>query len=64
MRRGLDALDTRFRASREHFEELMEFLGADTCGGLTHAQLEDHLSSAGRELPRLLLQDHLDLRAR
>jgi hypothetical protein len=63
MRRSLDTLDTTFGASRAHFEALVEFLGADVCAGLTHAQLEEHLSSAGRELIRLLLQDHLDLRA-
>jgi len=59
----LDTPDTTFRASREHFEALVEFLGADACAGLTHARLEEHLASAGRELTRLLLQDHLDLRA-
>jgi hypothetical protein len=29
----------------------------------THDQLEEHLTTHGRELLRLLLQDHLDLRA-
>jgi hypothetical protein len=36
--------------------------GADA-DGLTHAQLEDRLAAEGRQLLRLLLQDHLDLRA-
>jgi hypothetical protein len=31
--------------------------------GWTHAELEEHLEVAGRDLLRLVLQDHLDLRA-
>jgi hypothetical protein len=30
----------------------------------THAELEEHLDAAGRDLLRLLLQGHLNLRAR
>src|SRR5664279_1789889 len=30
---------------------------------MAHAHLEEHLSSCGRALLKLLLQDHLDLRA-
>lgn len=30
----------------------------------THAELEEHLEEAGRQLLRQLMQDHLDLRAR
>jgi hypothetical protein len=63
MRRAMDTLDTTFTASREHFEALVEFLGARASSELTHAQLEEHLAVAGRELTRLLLQDHVDVRA-
>ena len=31
--------------------------------GLTHGELEEHLTVKGREVLRTLLQDHLDLRA-
>lgn len=63
MRRSTDTLDTAFTASREHFEALVEFLGGQASAELTHAQLEEHLAVAGRELTRLLEQDHVDLRA-
>jgi hypothetical protein len=63
MRRSVDALDTTFDASRKQFEALVTFLGAPASVGMSHVQLEEHLSIAGRELTRLLLQDHLDLRA-
>src|SRR6266545_4136639 len=57
---GLDA----FGASRAAFDELVATLASAQTGGWTHDQLEDHLETNGRELLRLLFQDHLDLRAR
>ncbi len=63
MRRATNTLDTGFTASRGHFDALVAFLGAQASAELTHAQLEEHLAAAGRELTRLLLQDHLDVRA-
>jgi hypothetical protein len=52
-----------FASSREHFDALVDFLDGDASVGLTHAELEDHLQIAGRELLRQLLQDHVDVRA-
>ncbi|WP_370461507.1 ISKra4 family transposase [Micromonospora sp. Llam0] len=52
-----------FDRSRECFEELVEGLAGSDSDGLTHAELEDRLAVRGRELLRLLLQDHVDLRA-
>jgi hypothetical protein len=52
-----------FGRSRECFEQLVAGLAGADADGLTHAQLEDRLAAEGRELLRLLLQDHLDLRA-
>src|SRR5258706_507499 len=63
MRRAIDTLDTTFTASREHFEALVVYLAGQESVELTHAQLEEHLAVAGRELTRLLQQDHVDLRA-
>jgi len=63
MRRAVDTLDATFTASREHFEALVVFLAGQASAQLTHAQLEEHLAVAGRELTRLLQQDHVDLRA-
>jgi hypothetical protein len=56
---GLDA----FGVSRAAFDELVATLASAQTGGWTHDQLEDHLETNGRELLRLLFQDHLDLRA-
>lgn len=55
--------EDRFAPSRERFEALLVFLGRDRAAALSHADIEDHLDTAGRELLRQLFQDHLDLRA-
>jgi hypothetical protein len=52
-----------FQASRDAFEQVLGFLAGEQAGELTHADLEDQLAVRGRELTRLLYQDHLDLRA-
>src|SRR6266487_3914719 len=52
-----------FDRSRAAFEELTATLASVQAGGWTHDQLEDHLETDGRELLRLLFQEHLDLRA-
>ena len=52
-----------FTASREQFDQLLGFLDGTDAAAMAHAHLEDHLSSRGRQLLKLLLQDHLDLRA-
>ncbi|MFF7601280.1 ISKra4 family transposase [Streptomyces mirabilis] len=45
------------------FEALMCTLSGSDASAWTHAELEERLDVAGRELLRQLLQDHLDLRA-
>lgn len=52
-----------FDASRAKFESLVVLLDGADAGALTHGQLEERLQVEGRELMRLLFQDHLDLRA-
>ena len=52
-----------FAQSRACFAELEEWLSGPGAAGLTHAGLEERLDARGRELLRLLHQDHLDLRA-
>ncbi len=54
---------TEFTASQSQFDTIVSWLSGPDASGLTHSQLEDHLDAQGRELLRLLLQDHLDLRA-
>jgi len=55
--------DPGFTRSRGCFDEVVGWLRAAEAGELEHAELEDRLEVAGRDLLRRLLQDHLDLRA-
>lgn len=50
-----------FAASREQFEAIVTHLNSAEAGRLTHGDIEEYLESAGREMLRRLLQDHLDL---
>lgn len=52
-----------FTAARERFATILGWLDGAASSGLEHAELEGQLDVAGRELLRLLLQDHVDLRA-
>jgi len=52
-----------FTAAREQFATILGWLDGAASSGLEHAELEGQLDVAGRELLRLLLQDHVDLRA-
>ena len=52
-----------FGRSREAFGQVQEWLAGPEAAGLDHAAVEEELSARGREIQRLLLQDHLDARA-
>jgi hypothetical protein len=52
-----------FARSREAFAEIEGWLDSPQAAALDHAGLEDVLEARGRELLRVLLQDHLDVRA-
>ena len=65
---GMTRYDTHatadpFARSVSAFETLTATLSGGQGGTWTHAELEEHLDVAGRDLLRQLLQDHLDLRA-
>ncbi|MCQ4079681.1 hypothetical protein NGB36_03475 [Streptomyces sp. RB6PN25] len=51
-----------FARSRERLEAIVAQLSAPQVRQSTHAELEEQIGAAGRELMRTLLQDHLDLR--
>lgn len=53
----------RFRASRDCVGELLGWLEGADSASLSHGELEEQVERRGRELQRLMLQDHLDLRA-
>ncbi|MEV8548171.1 ISKra4 family transposase [Streptomyces sp. NPDC051572] len=57
-----DAIDS-FTASARAFECLTSTLAAPQAAALAHHELEELVETKGRELLRLLLQDHFDLRA-
>lgn len=52
-----------FALARQSFEEMIGWLEGAESSRLTHAELEDQVERRGREVQRLMLQDHLDLRA-
>ena len=52
-----------FAPARQSFEEMIGWLEGTESARLTHAELEDQVERRGREVQRLMLQDHLDLRA-
>jgi len=56
---GLEA----FAASRACFETIEHWLAEQDSSALEHGELEQQLDTRGRELLRLLFQDHVDLRA-
>jgi hypothetical protein len=57
------APEAAFARSRTAFAQIEGWLGEAGAAGLGHAGLEEELEARGREMMRLLLQDHLDLRA-
>jgi len=57
------AADEAFARSRRAFAEDEAWLGGPEAAALGHAALEDQVGERGRELQRLQLQDHLDMRA-
>ena len=52
-----------FVRSRACFEELVGWARGEEAGSLTHGELEAQFQVKGRDVLRLLLQDHLDLRS-
>jgi hypothetical protein len=57
------APEAAFARAREAFAEIEGWLDGAQAAGLEHGALEEQLEARGREVLRLLLQDHLDLRA-
>ena len=55
--------DSPFSSSRERFEVLVDKLSGDATADLEHGEVERVLEAEGRDVLRLLLQDHLLLRA-
>ena len=56
------AVDNPFARSRDGFERFCDRLQQPDAFAMTHTGLEQLMGTDGRELLRLMLQDHLDLR--
>jgi len=57
------AQERAFARSREAFAQAEGWLAGPEAAGLDHAAVEEQLAVRGREMLRLLFQDHLDARA-
>jgi hypothetical protein len=53
-------IDQPFHSAYEKFIEITDHLSAETSCDKTHSEIEAYLETDGRELLRLLLQEHLD----
>jgi len=53
-------IDQPFHSAYEKFIEITDHLSTAMAGDKTHSDIEAYLETDGRELLRLLLQDHLD----
>ena len=56
------SIDQSFHSAYEKFIEITTRLGGEGFSDKTHSEVEAYLESDGRELLRLLLQEHLDSR--
>jgi len=58
----VSSLEDAYCKARQNFEEVVEYLDSEETVGMTHSEVERQLEKKGRELMRLLLQEHLDSR--
>ena len=58
----LSSLEQAYNQARQDFEGIVGYLGSEETSGMTHSELERELEKKGRELMRILLQEHLDNR--
>jgi exonuclease VII small subunit len=58
----LSPLEQSYDQARQEFENIVGHLDSKEASGMTHSELERELEKKGRELMRMLLQEHLDNR--
>ncbi len=51
-----------FGAAQTRFFDVVDALGSEALGQMSHGEAEEHVLTAGREVMRLLLQGYFDLR--
>jgi len=59
----LSPLEPVYDQARENFEHIVGYLDSEDASSMTHSELERELEKKGRELMRILLQEHLDNRS-
>lgn len=57
---ALSLRESLYEQSREEFEEIIRVMDSKEAGEMTHSELERELEKKGRELMRILLQEHLN----
>ena len=58
----LSPLEPVYGQARNNFEHIVGYLGSKGASSMTHSDLERELEKKGRELMRILLQEHLEAR--
>jgi len=56
-------LEPVYDQARKNFEHIVGYLDSEEASSMTHSELERELEKKGRELMRILLQEHLDNRS-
>jgi len=59
----LSPLEPVYDQARNNFEHIVGYLDSEEASSMTHSDLERELEKRGRELMRILLQEHLDNRS-
>ena len=59
---ALSSAERFYEQARQCFEHIVDFLDSGEACSMTHSNLERELEKRGRELMRVLLQEHLDSR--
>ncbi len=59
----LSPLEPVYDQARNNFEHIVGYLDSEEASSMTHSDLERELEKKGRELMRILLQEHLDNRS-
>ncbi len=58
----MSSLEQAYDQARQNFEHIVGYLDSKEASGMTHSELERELENKGRELMRMLLQEHLNNR--
>jgi hypothetical protein len=59
----LSPLEQAYEQARENFEHIVGYLDSEEASSMSHSELERELEKRGRELMRIMLQEHLDKRS-